>query len=106
MKAPEQDAQTFNDPVSALVNYLMYFLSLVPGREIIMRYVASSYQNDPIRSLLELILFIFAVRTVLQNRTRSGQNTNNFVQLDQKVCAILTLGNRLFGQRFPAGPAL
>ena len=58
---------------------------MIPGRDIIMRYIASSYQDDPIRSLLELALLIFAVRTILQNRTRSGQNTNNFVQLEDKV---------------------
>lgn len=81
----EQDAQIFHDPVSALAQYGMDFLRMIPGRDIIMRYIASSYQDDPIRSLLELALLIFAVRTILQNRTRSGQNTNNFVQLEDKV---------------------
>ena len=44
----------------------------------------SSYQNDPIRSLLELILFIFAVRTILQNRTRA-RGTSHFIQFSEDV---------------------
>ncbi|KAF2169765.1 hypothetical protein M409DRAFT_64779 [Zasmidium cellare ATCC 36951] len=37
----------------------------IPGSAIVIRYVRSSYQNDPIRSLVELVLFIFAVRYLL-----------------------------------------
>ncbi|KAN0060793.1 serine palmitoyltransferase component [Thecaphora frezii] len=56
----------------------------IPGSAIIMRYVASSYQNDPIRSLLELFLVVFALRTVLQSRTRGGPSGKNFVQLSDR----------------------
>ena len=37
----------------------------VPGSAILLRYVKSSYQNDPIRSAVELFLFLFAVRYLL-----------------------------------------
>ena len=37
----------------------------VPGSAIFLRYVKSSYQNDPVRSALELFLFLFAVRYLL-----------------------------------------
>ncbi|KAI9749618.1 MAG: hypothetical protein M4579_006803, partial [Chaenotheca gracillima] len=37
----------------------------LPGSAILLRYVASSYQNDPIRSAVELFLFLFAVRYLL-----------------------------------------
>ncbi|KAK5135029.1 hypothetical protein LTR08_005689 [Meristemomyces frigidus] len=37
----------------------------VPGSAIIVRYIRSSYQDDPIRSAVELFLFIFAVRYLL-----------------------------------------
>lgn len=37
----------------------------IPGSAIVIRYIKSSYQNDPIRSLVELFLFIFAVRYLL-----------------------------------------
>jgi serine palmitoyltransferase len=33
----------------------------MPGSAIILRYIRSSYQNDPIRSAVELFLFLFAV---------------------------------------------
>lgn len=56
----------------------------IPGSAIIVRYVASSYQNDPIRSLLELFLFVFALRTLLQSRTRGGASGSNFVKLTDR----------------------
>ena len=102
----ENETRTFNDPVSDLANSLTGLLSLIPGRDIVMRYIASSYQNDPVRSLLELILLIFAVRTILQNRTRSNQSRSNFVQLDDKVCGPSNAGNRLPGQVVPSRAAL
>ncbi|KAK4556356.1 serine palmitoyltransferase component [Recurvomyces mirabilis] len=37
----------------------------IPGSAILLRYIRSSYQNDPIRSLVELFLVIFAVRYLL-----------------------------------------
>ena len=82
----EEEAPTFHDPASALGKSFMDLLRIMPGRDIIMRYIASSYQNDPVRSLLELLLLLFAIRTILQNRTSGGQNTTNFVNLSRKVC--------------------
>ncbi|KIW00396.1 uncharacterized protein PV09_08105 [Verruconis gallopava] len=37
----------------------------VPGSAIVLRYIRSSYQNDPIRSAIELFLFLFAVGYLL-----------------------------------------
>ncbi|KAF2272458.1 aminotransferase class I and II [Westerdykella ornata] len=37
----------------------------IPGSAIILRYIKSSYQNDPVRSVFELFLFLFAVHYVL-----------------------------------------
>ena len=34
----------------------------VPGSAIFLRYVKSSYQNDPVRSAVELFLVLFAIR--------------------------------------------
>ncbi|CAO1622271.1 unnamed protein product [Sympodiomycopsis kandeliae] len=56
----------------------------IPGSPIITRYIASSYQNDPFRSLLELILLAFAIRTIAQSRTRASSSGSNFVKLDDK----------------------
>jgi len=48
----------------------------IPGSAIIIRYIRSSYQDDPIRSLVELFLFIFAVRYLLAPAysTKKGKN--------------------------------
>ncbi|UZJ57273.1 hypothetical protein CBS101457_006593 [Exobasidium rhododendri] len=56
----------------------------LPGSSIVLRYIRSSYQGDPMRSLLELILVIFAIRTILQSRTRGGSSGTNFVKLSKK----------------------
>lgn len=37
----------------------------IPGSSIFIRYIQSSYQDDPVRSAVELFLFIFAVRYLL-----------------------------------------
>ncbi len=37
----------------------------VPGSAVLIRYVQSSYQNDPIRSAIELVLVIFFIRYLL-----------------------------------------
>ncbi|PWY98281.1 PLP-dependent transferase [Testicularia cyperi] len=67
-----------------LLNVAIENFKRIPGSAIVARYVASSYQNDPIRSLLELFLVLFAIRTVLQSRTRSGASGTNFVNLTGK----------------------
>ncbi|KAF7762079.1 hypothetical protein Agabi119p4_8672 [Agaricus bisporus var. burnettii] len=50
----------------------------LPGSAVIQRYVKSSHQNDPGRTILELILLIFAIRTLLQSRTRADKNYISF----------------------------
>lgn len=57
----------------------------LPGSSIIARYVRSSHQNDPGRTLLEVILVIFAIRTLLQSRTRADNSGKHFIKFDEKV---------------------
>ncbi|KAH9817012.1 Aminotransferase class I and II [Teratosphaeria destructans] len=54
-------------PASALhlIDSTLSSLQKIPGSAIVLRYIRSSYQNDPIRSVVELFLFIFAVRYLL-----------------------------------------
>ncbi|KIK09534.1 hypothetical protein K443DRAFT_671435 [Laccaria amethystina LaAM-08-1] len=56
----------------------------LPGSAVIQRYVKSSHQNDPGRTILELILVIFAIRTLLQSRTRADRNGKHFIQFSDK----------------------
>ncbi|KAH8112777.1 serine palmitoyltransferase [Phellopilus nigrolimitatus] len=71
--------------------FLSYVLSVaedafykLPGSAVIARYIESSHQNDPGRTLLELILFLFAIRTLLQSRTRSDSSGKNFVKYTEE----------------------
>ncbi|KIP10789.1 hypothetical protein PHLGIDRAFT_84464 [Phlebiopsis gigantea 11061_1 CR5-6] len=56
----------------------------LPGSAVVARYVKSSHQNDPGRTLLEIILILFAIRTLLQSRTRADNSGKHFVQFDEK----------------------
>ena len=80
------------DSAQSLIIYLSYTYSLVrdvfykiPGSAVVARYVKSSHQNDPGRTLLELILFLFAVFTLLQSRTRADRAAKNFVKYTEEV---------------------
>jgi serine palmitoyltransferase len=59
----------------------------IPGSAVVARYVKSSHQNDPGRTILELFLVIFAVRTLLQSRTRGDKQGKHFIQFSEKVCS-------------------
>ncbi|KAK0543456.1 serine palmitoyltransferase component [Tilletia horrida] len=76
------------DPALSWLGSALHSLSLlfeaIPGSQVVARYVASSYQNDPFRSLLELALLAFAVRTLLASRTRGSGSTSNFVKLSER----------------------
>jgi serine palmitoyltransferase len=54
----------------------------MPGSAIILRYIKSSYQNDPVRSAFELFLFLFAVRYMLS----PSYSTQKKVNLTEEVC--------------------
>lgn len=56
----------------------------MPGSAIILRYIKSSYQNDPVRSAIELFLFLFAVRYMLS----PSYSTQNKVKLTEEVCLL------------------
>lgn len=54
-------------------------LDFIPGSSIILRYIASSYQHDPIRSFFELLLLLFAIRYFLASKY--SYSKKNYVQL-------------------------
>ncbi|PVI03296.1 PLP-dependent transferase [Periconia macrospinosa] len=57
-----QEAQT---AVTRILHDASSQFQRMPGSAIILRYIKSSYQNDPVRSAIELFLFLFAVRYML-----------------------------------------
>ncbi|KII91569.1 hypothetical protein PLICRDRAFT_89845 [Plicaturopsis crispa FD-325 SS-3] len=76
------------EPVFAFLSYSLSTLETsfnkLPGSAVVTRYVKSSHQNDPGRTILELILFLFAVRTLLQGRTRAERSGKHFIQFSEK----------------------
>lgn len=55
----------------------------VPGSAIFLRYVKSSYQNDPMRSAVELVLFLFFVRYLLAPKYSTQKRS--YVKLSDEV---------------------
>ena len=55
----------------------------VPGSAVLIRYVQSSYQNDPIRSAIELVLVLFFIRYILS--PSYSTHKQNFIKLREDV---------------------
>lgn len=55
----------------------------LPGSAVLARYVRSSHQNDPGRTVLELILIAFAVRTLMQSRSRD-KSQGQMIKFNEK----------------------
>ena len=55
----------------------------IPGSAILLRYVRSSYQNDPVRSAVELFLFLFFIRYLLAPKYSTQKQ--NYVTLSEEV---------------------
>lgn len=56
----------------------------VPGSAVLVRYVKSSYQNDPVRSAIELVLVLFFIRYLLS--PSYSTHKQNYVKLREDVC--------------------
>ncbi|KOS23378.1 Serine palmitoyltransferase 1 [Escovopsis weberi] len=56
----------------------LYFQK-IPGSAVLVRYIRSSYQNDPIRSAIELVLVLFFIRYLLS--PSYSTHKQNFVKL-------------------------
>jgi len=70
------------------VNEAAHAFRKVPGSAVLIRYVRSSYQNDPVRSAIELILVIFFIRYLLSPSYSTSKQ--NFVKLTEEVGPLLS----------------
>ncbi|KAH8727038.1 putative 1,3-beta-glucan synthase component FKS1 [Phaeosphaeriaceae sp. PMI808] len=59
------DLQEVQNATARFLNDANVHFQRIPGSAIAVRYIKSSYQNDPVRSAIELFLFLFAVRYLL-----------------------------------------
>jgi hypothetical protein len=55
----------------------------IPGSAMLIRYVQSSYQDDPVRSAIELVLVLFFVRYLLAPSYSTKEK--GFVKLSEEV---------------------
>ena len=75
--------------IAAASNVVATAFQKLPGSAVIVRYVQSSYQNDPVRSAIELVLVIFFVRYLLS--PSYSTHKQNYVQLNEDVRSCLPL---------------
>jgi serine palmitoyltransferase len=68
-----------------------YVFQKVPGSAVLIRYVRSSYQNDPVRSALELVLVIFFIRYLLAPSYSTSKQ--NYIPLRDDVRKPLPLAS-------------
>ena len=91
------------DPLFAFLSYALIQAEIafykIPGSHVIARYVKSSHQNDPGRTVLEVLLALFAIRTLLQSRTRADNGEKHFIQFSKKVSL-----SRFFSRSGPSEP--
>lgn len=64
----------------------------VPGSAVLIRYVRSSYQNDPVRSAIELVLVIFFIRYLMSPAYSTSKQ--NFIKLTDDVSLHILEGER------------
>ena len=78
------------DPLFAFLFYALvqaeFVFYKISWSNVIARYVKSSHQNDPGRTVLEILLALFAIRTLLQSRTLADNGEKHFIQFSEKVC--------------------
>lgn len=66
-----------------LLHQASYNFQKVPGSAVLVRYIQSSYQNDPVRSAIELVLVLFFIRYLLS--PSYSTHKQNFVKLREDV---------------------
>jgi serine palmitoyltransferase len=76
------DLQELQTQLTAVLHVLAAAFRKVPGSAVVIRYVRSSYQNDPVRSAIELILFIFFIRYLLSPSYSTSKE--NYVKLTEE----------------------
>lgn len=77
------DLDDLQTQLAAWVHEAAHAFQKVPGSAVLIRYVRSSYQNDPIRSAIELVLVIFFIRYLLAPSYSTQKQ--NFIKLRDDV---------------------
>lgn len=78
------DVADVQDAASSLLHFISFHLQRIPGSAIVIRYIRSSYQNDPFRSAIELLLLLFAIRYLLAPSYSRTKN-KGYAELTEEV---------------------
>lgn len=69
--------------VGEILEQAAVYFHKVPGSAVFMRYIQSSYQNDPVRSAIELVLLLFFIRYLLSPSYSTRKQ--NYIKLREEV---------------------
>jgi hypothetical protein len=86
--SPPSSVSSLPELLSSINNSFSRIAALsnrVPGSAIVWRYLKASHQDDPLRTVLEILLVFFIVRTYLMARTKGESSGKNFVKFSEKV---------------------
>jgi len=75
--------------VNASVTSISATFMHIPGSKVVVRYIRSSYQNDPIRSFIELCLVFFVLYYLSKPKYSVDKNQ---IKLTERVLDPLKLG--------------
>ena len=77
------DLDALQAQAADLVDQVAANFNKVPGSAVLARYIQSSYQNDPMRSAIELVLVLFFIRYLLSPSYSTDKQ--NYVKLREDV---------------------
>ncbi len=77
------DADSLYEQILYLIHASSLLFQKVPGSAVLIRYIKSSYQNDPVRSAIELVLVLFFIRYLLS--PSYSTHKQNYVKLREDV---------------------
>lgn len=77
------DFDSLHNQARELIHVASALFQKVPGSAVLIRYIQSSYQNDPVRSAIELILVLFFIRYLLS--PSYSTHKQNYVKLREEV---------------------
>ena len=95
------------ETLTTLLHWATEHFHRLPGSAILLRYIKSSHQNDPVRSALELFLVIFAIRYLLAPKY-STKASKVVLTEDVSLVLLIILGHEervegmIVGQRIVA----
>jgi hypothetical protein len=78
---PEWVARLLSE-VNAQVTSISTTFMCIPGSKVVVRYIRSSYQNDPVRSFIELCLVFFIVYYISKPKYSVDKNQ---IKLTERV---------------------